>query len=440
MEGETSDSKKSERRPVEEKSTVKSKERSKRTPNEGEKEKRSANPPTSTNLLDLMKQMQASVQAIENRQKEGFSSIAESVSKLETDVNKLKKRDSGRIPEKKKQTDYDQDDMEEYEAEEEYDEGERYFGGFEDDFGDNEEDDQEDHENEEKEKDYEISFFSSSSRYEEASNSQVEDWKKFRMVSEELDPKAWQRIEYQRLVKKYTAHVSAKSFAAQEKDYEMPALRGNLAINSEKALLGLQKMAGANGAAISNLVELMKQLSKDQVAAMKSFKEETGLDSVVSLEKAVAVIEDIKAEAAMACEQVAEVLQKKFLPKAKDTMRLSALMFNKTCLERRKLYVQNTSRFKQADKRLAEYQPSEKFLFGGKVPDLATSLRDESHLMARSYPDVRNKFGGKFKNENYSYSPYSRFQRGGRGHGYARGRGNTRGRGYAKGQNKDSKN
>ena len=120
---------------------------------------------------------------------------------------------------------------------------------------------------------------------------------------------------------------------------------------------------------------------------------------------------------------MAEALKQKFLPKVRDGLRLSAMMFNRACAERRKLHVKNTTKFKQAGNRLSDLQPSGQFLFGGKVASLTTSLRDEFHLTSEGGS------GSQFRENRGGYALYNRgFKTRGRGfHPRARGRGISKG-------------
>ena len=67
----------------------------------------------------------------------------------------------------------------------------------------------------------------------------------------------------------------------------------------------------------------------------------------------------------------------------KDSLRISAVMFNKTTLCRRQMVIKGLGDFKGARERLKECQPSDEFLFGNDLKELAKAMQEESQFQGK---------------------------------------------------------
>ena len=190
----------------------------------------------------------------------------------------------------------------------------------------------------------------------------------------------------------------------------MPAIKSCDA-DKDKSYTNLQNMVGAQAAMTLEMWACVTRLREKHSMMIKAVKQALSGSDSVSLDQAVAtILQDTKGCRDIVADELAIGM--------KDCIRVSAAMFNKLTIARRKLVVKGLGESKGAKDRLEECQPSNEFLFGNDLKELAKAMKEETQFKGRaSYGDSSSSFFQK-KSKQYGQDGFRKKQgqlKGGKG-------------------------
>ena len=245
------------------------------------------------------------------------------------------------------------------------------------------------------------------------SDEQAATWLSHLKRGEQHGPIEWTRIKVDRSVKKWTSHKAARGFKAPARNLQLPAIK-SFDVERDRSFTNLQNMVGAQAAMPLELWACMTRLWEQHGLMIKAAKQALtaeGLAEAESLDQTVSTV----LKNARTCRSIVD---KELSLGMKDSIHISAAMFNKITLCRRKMTVKGLGDFKGAKDRLEECQPSNEFLFGNDLKELAKAMKEESHFKGRdSFKDSSSSFFHK-KCKKFSQDGYRNKQgqaKGGKG-------------------------
>ena len=189
------------------------------------------------------------------------------------------------------------------------------------------------------------------------SKEQKEMWCSYLKRGEEHGPQEWKKIKVERSIRKWTTHKEARGFKAPARNLQLPRITSFFNQEREKGFATLQSMMGAQAAITLELWGCISKLRDQQVQLIKSSKQaiasaEEGPGEAQALELAISNFTD-EAKAGRA------IIDSEIAIGVKDSLRLSAVMFSKVTLSRRKTTIKGLANVKGARERLEECQPSD---------------------------------------------------------------------------------
>ena len=194
-----------------------------------------------------------------------------------------------------------------------------------------------------------------------------------------------------RSVKKWTCHKEAKCFKAPARNVQLPAIRSTYDQERERQFAAMQNMIGAQAAISLELWDCIARLREQQVqliTARQALKAKDGSDQMMPPEQAISQISDDAKESRA-------IIESEISVGMKDSLRISAALFNQTTLLRRKIAIKGMADSKGTKERLEECQPSSEFLFGADLGELAKAIRNEAQFKGKSFPEKRSFFQKK---------------------------------------------
>ena len=166
----------------------------------------------------------------------------------------------------------------------------------------------------------------------------------------------------------YTEHPEARSFKAPEVDPEAPELKYKDKKEREKKDVALQNMVGASGYMTAELV----------VQADLEIKR---LDTTIDeFEDPSVEMKDARKEAAEVLAAVRDNIVRKFGKQMMTVCSVLANSHNLLTMTRRQPRVDLVTNSKNARTIVKRLQPSDQYLFGGKLADVAKHLKDSSQV------------------------------------------------------------
>ena len=239
----------------------------------------------------------------------------------------------------------------------------------------------------------------SQSKAVKPSTDQVALWESYLRRDGQFGPNEWKTIKVDKSVRKWNSHRDAMAFRAPSRNLQLPPIKTYGDQEREKSSIALQQILGAQAALTIDQWEYTSQIREQLNQLIKSFKQavSTGKEGEEQLE----ALEIAGSEMVDGAKVLRTIIDKKMAPNTRESLRFSAAMFNKITLSRRKVTIRNMGNFKGSKDRLDECQPSQEFLFGAKLKELAKALKDEAQFSGRWGFEGRNPNRSKGGQEEF---------------------------------------